>query len=130
MKTIEIYFLVLPSCRYITLPGQACAYKIGERKILELKDLAIHQLEESFDSKEFHKTVLDCPGPLNVLEICVRNWLKTKESKPNGGEDDLEVDEGFYEIPKYSKSNQIVLTPKEGFLLRNDFNLGIFVCRF
>ena len=103
--------------RYITIPGQACAYKIGERKILELKDLAIHNLEESFDAKEFHKIILDCPGPLNVLEICVRNWLKTKEASIGDGENKL-AEDGLSEIPKYSKSGKIVLTPKKGFLLR------------
>ena len=62
--------------RYITLPGQACAYKIGELKILELRKKSENALGDEFDLKEFHKTLLYCPGPLNVLESCVDKWIR------------------------------------------------------
>ena len=62
--------------RYITLPGQACTYKIGELKILELRKKSENALGDEFDLKEFHKTLLYCPGPLNVLESCVDKWIR------------------------------------------------------
>ena len=62
--------------RYITLPGQACSYKIGEIKILELRRKAEHNLGDKFDLREFHRTILLCPGPINVLESCIDTWLK------------------------------------------------------
>ena len=61
--------------RYITWPGQACAYKIGERKIKELRRSATQRLGERFDVKEFHRIALRCVGPLSVLEGCVEDWV-------------------------------------------------------
>ena len=65
--------------RYITLPGQACTYKIGEIKILELRKRAENTLGNRFDLREFHRTILFCPGPINVLETCIETWLKSKK---------------------------------------------------
>ena len=64
--------------RYITLPGQACTYKIGEFKILELRTKSENALGDEFDFIEFHKTLLHCPGPLNVVESCVDKWIEEK----------------------------------------------------
>ena len=61
--------------RYITWPGQACAYKIGERKIKELRRSATERLGQRFDVKEFHRIALRCVGPLSVLEGCVEDWV-------------------------------------------------------
>ena len=66
--------------RYITWPGQACAYKIGERKIRELRSLAEERLGERFDVKEFHRVSLKCVGPLTVLERCVGDWIQATAS--------------------------------------------------
>ena len=57
--------------RYITWPGQATAYKIGERHIRKLREKLEHPSNIAFDLKEFHKAVLDCYGPLDTLEECV-----------------------------------------------------------
>lgn len=55
--------------RYITFPGQACAYKTGEIKILQLRQKAIKVLGASFDIKDFHDTILKTGSvPLEILE--------------------------------------------------------------
>jgi len=55
--------------RYTVWPGQACAYKIGELKLVELKNLMKSKLKKNFDIKDFHDKVLKSgPVPLNLLE--------------------------------------------------------------
>ncbi|XP_041360080.1 uncharacterized protein LOC121376277 [Gigantopelta aegis] len=63
--------------RYITWPGQSCAYKIGEIKIKDLRKTAEEKLGDRFDIKEFHSVVLENgPMPLRILEDVVNNWIK------------------------------------------------------
>ncbi|XP_045618072.1 uncharacterized protein [Procambarus clarkii] len=64
--------------RYITLPGQACSYKIGEIKIKELRQKAQNALGGLFHLPEFHDVVLRCTGPLKILEECVTNYIERK----------------------------------------------------
>jgi uncharacterized protein (DUF885 family) len=69
--------------RYIVMPSQATAYKIGMIKILELREKAKKQLGNKFDNREFHDVVLTNGAlPLDVLEELVDRWIKSKQ---NGG---------------------------------------------
>lgn len=62
--------------RYITDPGQACSYKLGQLKILELRDRAKAKLGAKFDIRAFHAVVLGAGSvPLDVLEARVDAWL-------------------------------------------------------
>ena len=63
--------------RYITLPGQATTYKIGERAIRNLRAQYEKELEE-FDLKKFHSAVLNCFGPLQSLKSCVDLYFTIK----------------------------------------------------
>ncbi|MFT5164697.1 MAG: hypothetical protein ACI9FJ_003306 [Alteromonadaceae bacterium] len=62
--------------RYIVMPSQATAYKIGMLKILELRLKAKEQLKDKFDIREFHNVVLkNGPLPLNVLADFVDKYI-------------------------------------------------------
>jgi uncharacterized protein (DUF885 family) len=64
--------------RYLTWPGQACAYYVGYKKILELRERAKTALKDDFDIKEFHKAVLEYGQlPLDLLETKIERWINT-----------------------------------------------------
>jgi uncharacterized protein (DUF885 family) len=65
--------------RYMAIPGQALAYKIGELKILELRHRAERQLGTRFDLRAFHDAVLNDGGlPLSVLEEKLNRWMAAR----------------------------------------------------
>jgi len=62
--------------RYMALPGQACAYKVGQLKILELREKARAALGPKFSLRDFHTVVLENGAvPLTVLERLVDDWV-------------------------------------------------------
>jgi len=62
--------------RYIVLPGQACAYKVGMMKILELRAKAKAELDDKFDIRDFHDVVLKNGAvPLDILEIFIDKYI-------------------------------------------------------
>ena len=62
--------------RYIAWPGQALAYKIGQLKILELRNKAEKILGDKYDIKEFHDEVLKRGSlPLDLLEYYIDEWI-------------------------------------------------------
>ena len=66
--------------RYITWPGQAVAYKIGELKIRELRSLAETELGADFDIRTFHDAVLENGAvPLSVLEDKIKTWIAAQK---------------------------------------------------
>ena len=68
--------------RYIVMPGQACAYKIGMMKILELREKAKNELGENFELREFHDVVLKNGAvPLDILEQIVDDYIVTSRDK-------------------------------------------------
>ncbi len=60
--------------RYITLPGQALSYKVGERVIRRARE----NMDRGwgFDLKKFHTAFLNCQGPLDLLEECIEDFME------------------------------------------------------
>ena len=77
--------------RYISWPGQALSYKLGELKILELRALAEKELGTQFDIRKFHDAVLAIGSvPLPVLERHIATFIaeqKAKEATEKSQED-------------------------------------------
>jgi len=66
--------------RYVVMPGQACSYKIGMLKILELRAKAKQELGAKFSLKEFHNVVLRTGEvPLDVLSQVVDDWISARK---------------------------------------------------
>ncbi|MGA3046893.1 MAG: DUF885 domain-containing protein [Terracidiphilus sp.] len=68
--------------RYIAWPGQALAYKLGQMKILELRERAKQALGRRFDIRTFHDAVLDeGPLPLDLLDARINAWIAQQKEK-------------------------------------------------
>jgi uncharacterized protein (DUF885 family) len=66
--------------RYIAWPAQALGYKIGQLKIIELRERARKELGEKFDIRKFHDEVLGGGGlPLDVLEARINAWIAAQK---------------------------------------------------
>ena len=64
--------------RYIAMPGQALAYKLGQLRISALREKAQTALGERFDPRRFHAAVLDNgPLPLGLLDQQVERWIRS-----------------------------------------------------
>lgn len=65
--------------RFMAIPGQALAYKIGQLKIREIRSSAEKRLGDKFDIKDFHSQVLmDGPMPLSMLEAKLNDWVESQ----------------------------------------------------
>ncbi len=66
--------------RYISGPGQACSYKLGQLKIRELRERSKSQLGSKFDLKAFHDEILNGGAlPLDVLDARVTRWIASQK---------------------------------------------------
>jgi uncharacterized protein (DUF885 family) len=69
--------------RYIAIPGQALAYKLGQLKILELRERTKTELGARFDIRNFHDEILNGGAlPLGVLDQRVTAWIAAQKALP------------------------------------------------
>jgi uncharacterized protein (DUF885 family) len=70
--------------RYIAIPGQALAYKLGQLEILKLRQLAIDDLGTRYDIRAFHDEILNGGAlPLDVLDARVTAWIALQKVAQN-----------------------------------------------
>ena len=68
--------------RYIGVPAQALSYKIGQLKILELRQRAQQQLGDRFDLRKYHDEVLGAGIlPLTILDQRIDQWIRRQKSE-------------------------------------------------
>jgi uncharacterized protein (DUF885 family) len=79
--------IVVEIDRYIVSPGQALAYKIGQRKFLELRERARKELGARFDIRAFHDAVLaEGSLPLDVFEARIDAWIAQRKASAASSE--------------------------------------------
>lgn len=75
-------FMASETDRYIAWPGQALSYKLGELKIMELRELAQKELGTKFDIRDFHDAVLrNGAMPLDFLEEEIKAWIAQEQKQ-------------------------------------------------
>jgi uncharacterized protein (DUF885 family) len=68
--------------RYLVQPGQACAYKVGMIKILEMRERVRRELGEAYDVGEFHSILLENGSmPLYVLERIIDDYIASRKNE-------------------------------------------------
>ena len=65
--------------RYITMPGQAVSYKVGEQEIHRLRKKFTNPDDFEMTLKKFHTAVLNCEGPIELLEACILEYVNGNE---------------------------------------------------
>ncbi len=79
---LPIHEITTETDRYISWPGQALSYKIGELKIKELRSYAESILQENFDVRRFHDAILSNGSiPLDILESQLKIWVEKERNK-------------------------------------------------
>ncbi|CAG5114863.1 unnamed protein product [Candidula unifasciata] len=97
--------------RYITWPGHAVAYKVGELMIRELRKYAEKELGQFFDVRDFHMVVLrNGAVPLSVLTSQVRDWVKNHRKEHENDSDDCDE---CSTTPDPTKRSRCQRSPKE-----------------
>lgn len=77
---LSLHEVTTETDRYISWPGQALSYKLGELKIRELRRRAEQRLGGDFDVRDFHDTVLYGGSvPLGVLEQVIERWIQRQD---------------------------------------------------
>lgn len=67
--------------RFISYPAQSLSYKVGEKFILDLRQMSQKELGDKFNIKEFHDVLLNNGSlPLNILEIEIKKYIKEKKN--------------------------------------------------
>jgi uncharacterized protein (DUF885 family) len=71
--------------RYVVMPGQACAYMIGQLRLLELRDSARSTLGAKFSPQEFHNVVLKTgTAPLDMIAVEVDRYIRSASGARSG----------------------------------------------
>ena len=71
--------LYSPKRRYLSWPGQALGYAIGQKTILDLREEVKTKLGTKYNLEAFNRVMIDAGGvPLDVLQASVRDWAATQ----------------------------------------------------
>ena len=98
--------------RYITWPGQACAYKVGERFIRKMRTMAETKLGDKFDPRDFYDVVLLCGAvPLDVLERLVQEYIDKTLTSSESAESTTQPTSDFMETMTFANWCKCCVVP-------------------